>query len=157
MAGADGVDGTVGLDRERQCRRETARAVPLGAQQPLESGHDGSAVHPGRHQRAPGDPKGHAQRCRFRAVAGHVADHDVRHSIGCLHHVVEVAAQQRAGATGPVRSHDVDARRGQQQRRRLQTTFQAGVLIGVQAYRLEFQSREFPALALDRVHQGAAE
>jgi hypothetical protein len=90
-------------------------------------------------------------------MAGHVADHHVRHPIGRLHHVVEVAAQQRAGATGPVGGHDVDARRGQQQRRGLQATFQAGVLVGVQAYRLEFHRREFPALALDRIHQGAAQ
>ena len=83
-------------------RREHPREVPLGVVDDLQRRQDLLHPAPAQHERPPRDPQADAERRRVRAVARDVADHGVHGPVGELHRVVEVAAQQRALAAGPV-------------------------------------------------------
>ena len=89
------------------------------------------------------------------AVAEDVADDGVDGPVGELHGVVEVAAQQRAPAAGPVVGGQQQLGVGDQ-RRRKQAALEAGVLLLVHARELELLAGLLGAPALDRVADARA-
>lgn len=93
----------------------------------------------------------------MRAVPGDIADQHVHHPIRCLDHVVEVTAQQRVLAAGPVPGDDVHARVVQQQRGGQQPAFQQRVLPRPQLGGVQVGGDQLGAFALDRIQQCAAQ
>ncbi len=117
MAGRHRVEAqVVGGDRHGKHRREDARAGTLGTQDPFELVHPLVAAQARECQRAPADAQRDTERRLIRTVSGHIADHDVHGAVWRLDEVVEVAAEKRELAAGPVLRDDVHARVVQQQR-----------------------------------------
>lgn len=119
------------VDAEGADRGEDVLVAPLAHEHALhDREHLGSAV-AGEGERAPGDAQFHAQRGLVRAVAADVADDGAQRAVGHDDQVVEVAAEQRATAAGPVggvaaQVAVADEQIGQQ------PAFEPGVLAGLQ-------------------------
>jgi hypothetical protein len=122
----------------------------------LERAEQRVPAQPGEGQRAPGDTEFDAEGRLVRAVAAHVADHGVHRAVGRAHGVVEVAAEQGAGAAGAVARGEPQLA-ALQQRPGEQSALQPGVLLRPQARLGELALRQVVAFALDGVADGAGQ
>ncbi len=159
FAGAERVEVAVraaGLDDEHAERREDLVAAPLVLQHVLEGGEQGLTGEAGEHQGAPRYPEGDAERGLVRAVAAHVADHDVDGAVVGAHGVVEVAAEQGAAAAGAVAPGEGEPG-AVQQRGGQQVALEAGVLLAAQLGLDEATLGLVGAFAFDGVAQGAGQ
>ncbi len=129
----------------------------LGDHDPLELLQLGDTRDAGDHQGAPGDAQAHPECGLVGTVPADVADEHVHSAVLGLDDVVEVAAEQRLLASGPVAGHDVHFAGAVQHRRRQQSAFEAGVLPGLQPAGLQRDGGVLGLLALDGVAHGAAE
>lgn len=111
---------------------------------------------PAERQRPPGDAQFDTERRLVGAVPADVADHGVHRAVGRADGVVEVTAEQRAGAARAVAGRETQ-RGAVQERRREQAALQAGVLLGAQPGLGELALGDVGAPALDGVAHRTAQ
>ena len=146
----------VGAEGEMGQGGEDVFVLPLGHQQLLQQAHHGQRRGPGQDQRAPGHPEADAERRLGHAVPADIADDRVHGAVRGLHHVVEVAAEQRVGPARAVPGDHLEIA-GADQRGGQQGPLQPRVLLRPQRADLQLRGRLLDLLALRGVPDGAAE
>jgi hypothetical protein len=86
-------------------------------------------------------------------VSGNVTDQDVNDTVGRLHDVVEISAQQRVLTARAVPGDNLNARVVEQQRGGQQAAFQQRVLAGPKLACVQVRGNKLDTFALDRIEQ----
>jgi len=135
---------------------EDVLVLPLSHQQLLQQSHHGQRRGPGQDQRAPRHPEADTERRLGHAVPADIADDRVHGAVRGLHHVIEVAAEQRVGPARTVPGDHLEIA-GADQRGGQQSPLQPGVLLRAERADLQLRGSLLDLLALRGVPDSAAE